>query len=879
MAGLNVGSAFATFTIKTDGVDSALKKVDSSISSLEKSTKSFSSNFNSGLSKINSRVDDFGKNLEAKAGAIAGITAVGTVGFLGLSSSIKKSVDSASDLNESMNAVNVIFGKASEKILNFGKISAKEVGLANAEFNQLSIGIGSLLKNAGVPMDELAEKTIFLTKRASDMASVNNTSVAEALSAIEQGLRGETEAMRRYASDVTDASIEQYALSKGIKVSVKDMTYQEKSLLRMEKIISDTDVTSGDFKNTIGEVANQQRVMQAEITNSSAKLGTIFLPAVKEIQAFLLPLITKIGEWVQLHPKLTAFIVVLGGVLTGLIVVIGGLALAIAGLTTVATAFQISILPLILIIGAIVVAIGLLIGAGYLLYKSWKNNWFGIRDITDKVFLEIKNLYNNYLVPFFDNLKRILVENKDKFLFIWEMMKGILKRFFDYMVMVAEIGWSIFGGIFKVAMDLMSGNWSKAWEDYKLIFVNIFNAISDYFYKSLNAMINLLNTFIKKINETTGSNIQIFENFSKSANSVTQSTSKLGDEVAKTSVETKKFNTDLTLLGGGLDKTSEKFDNFSKKLRDLLQDQKKAIREVKNDMEDLKKSYNNVENEKKAELSTNIAQVIFDKETELAKLKEELNSADTEDKKIELQKQILAIESFLQKHKEDILANQNAINEIKRVAGLDEIQRLKEEYEIEKEQRKIEYQDKLAELKTHLEEVKNEYKQKLQDLKEEIIKAGLDYLKVKVDVEANYKGISSEENKGKLKGGNKKKGKSAHYDVGTNRVPMDGFAYLHKGETIIPANKQGNPFKENSIFDEIKKTISSFSNLFKIDFPTINNIAEDLSLALENKVDLVSDASDKVSSNINITNNNQMNSPIDYNIFSQKMAFQVANSR
>jgi hypothetical protein len=34
-------------------------------------------------------------------------------------------------------------------------------------------------------------------------------------------------------------------------------------------------------------------------------------------------------------------------------------------------------------------------------------------------------------------------------------------------------------------------------------------------------------------------------------------------------------------------------------------------------------------------------------------------------------------------------------------------------------------------------------------------------------------------------------GLAAMFDIGTNYVPMDGLAYLHRGEKVIPANQQG----------------------------------------------------------------------------------------
>ncbi|MFK8055486.1 MAG: hypothetical protein AB8F78_05125 [Saprospiraceae bacterium] len=108
----------------------------------------------------------------------------------------------------------------------------------------MSTQVGALLKDTGISTQELSDKTIMLTERAADMASVFNTDVDDAMSAINQAIRGETEAIRRYAGDVTDATLQQYLLSQGIETSVTSMSQQEKRLLRIDVLMQQTNVTA-----------------------------------------------------------------------------------------------------------------------------------------------------------------------------------------------------------------------------------------------------------------------------------------------------------------------------------------------------------------------------------------------------------------------------------------------------------------------------------------------------------------------------------------------------------------------------------------------------------------------------------------------------------
>src|SRR3990167_3504885 len=148
----------------------------------------------------------FGKALADVSKIAAGF--VLAKGILELPKLFNAPIKAASDLGESLNAVQVIFGKTSDKILEFGKISSKQAGLSQRAFNQLATPLGAMLKNAGFKLDQVADTTIDLTKRAADMASVFNTSVEDALGAVTAALRGETDPIERYGVSVNAAKTE-----------------------------------------------------------------------------------------------------------------------------------------------------------------------------------------------------------------------------------------------------------------------------------------------------------------------------------------------------------------------------------------------------------------------------------------------------------------------------------------------------------------------------------------------------------------------------------------------------------------------------------------------------------------------------------------------
>ena len=217
--------------------------------------------------------------LRSELSALKGpaLAAGAAIGALAVSS-----VMAASDLEESINAVNVVFGQGAGNILRFGEEAAQTVGLSNAAFNELATETGALLINFGQTQEQASEQTVLLATRAADLASVFNTDVSEAMDAINQALRGETEAIRRFGGDVTDATLQNYLLAQGIDQTVQSMSQAEKANLRLTVLMEQTNIVAGDFANTSDSLANTQRQLTSEWENLRAELGEKLIPVLSD---------------------------------------------------------------------------------------------------------------------------------------------------------------------------------------------------------------------------------------------------------------------------------------------------------------------------------------------------------------------------------------------------------------------------------------------------------------------------------------------------------------------------------------------------------------------------------------------------------------------
>ena len=203
----------------------------------------------------------------------------------------KGAVDAASDLGESINAVNVTFGEASAGILALGENAATAVGLSAREFNAFAVQFSGFTQQIAGAGGDVVAVTDDLTTRIADFASVMNLDVSEAAQVFQSTLAGETESIRRFGFDMSAAAVEAHALATGLVASKSEMTEAIKVQARYSLLMQSTNKFADDFKNTSGSLANQQRILTAEMDDAKATIGQAFIPALEGIMNVVIPLV------------------------------------------------------------------------------------------------------------------------------------------------------------------------------------------------------------------------------------------------------------------------------------------------------------------------------------------------------------------------------------------------------------------------------------------------------------------------------------------------------------------------------------------------------------------------------------------------------------
>jgi phage host-nuclease inhibitor protein Gam len=246
-----------------------------------------------------SEVTTLRANFNNLAGQIAGLWAT-VQGAQGMFNFLRGAVSDAVDLNEAINRSNVIFGSASQSIQSWANTAATGIGQSSSAAIGAASNFAVFGRAAGLTDQELIDFSTTLVSLASDLASFQNTTPQDAITALGSALRGESEPIRRYGVLLDDATLKNRAMAEGIRDTTDGaLTPGERVLAAYKEILAQTSVQQGDFARTSEELANQTRILNAEFENLSAEIGTVLVPATLQLIGQLRVMIPVVSDLVQ----------------------------------------------------------------------------------------------------------------------------------------------------------------------------------------------------------------------------------------------------------------------------------------------------------------------------------------------------------------------------------------------------------------------------------------------------------------------------------------------------------------------------------------------------------------------------------------------------
>lgn len=228
-------------------------------------TKVDQSGINKGLFGIKSAVTKIG----AAVGVAFSVTALVRFG--------KAAISLASDLQEVQNVVDVAFGEMSYKIEKFADSAIENFGISKLTAKRTASTYMAMAKGMGIADEAASDMAITMTGLTADIASFYNMSQERADVILKSVYTGETETLKQLGIVMTEVNLENFAMSKGITKNIRDMTQQEKTMLRYQFVLEQTALAQGDFVRTQDSWANQTRVLQERWKEMQTTFGDAFI--------------------------------------------------------------------------------------------------------------------------------------------------------------------------------------------------------------------------------------------------------------------------------------------------------------------------------------------------------------------------------------------------------------------------------------------------------------------------------------------------------------------------------------------------------------------------------------------------------------------------
>lgn len=245
----------------------------------------------------------------------------------------------ASDAEETASKFRKVFGEETARATKRLNAFARATGASRYELREQAADIQALVAPTLGASEATAQLSTDATQLATDLASFNNTSAADALTALRSGLLGEAEPLRAFGVQLSEARVQAEALSSGLAEPVRDqakilsaqvrireatedlakamrdgsadsleaekaraklataeqaleramagtkveLTDAQRMQVRWRLILQDTATAQGDAAETSDGFANQLKRLKNSIRDAGTTIGLGFLPQANKI--------------------------------------------------------------------------------------------------------------------------------------------------------------------------------------------------------------------------------------------------------------------------------------------------------------------------------------------------------------------------------------------------------------------------------------------------------------------------------------------------------------------------------------------------------------------------------------------------------------------
>lgn len=259
------------------------KKFNEEIKKVQNQVKAMTDSVNKQVSKVKSAISSITKS-------VASLYALGKVGQC-----IKNSVQSAMQVEASLQQVARTMGESTQSFLKWAETSALSFNMAQSDVLKFGATYSNLVSSFLSDTNQITGATTELLKASSVIASATGRTMDDVMERIRSGLLGNTEAIEDLGVNVNVALLETTEAFKRLAngKSWNQLSFQTQQQIRLMAILEQTASKFGNevFQNTNSSL--QQLV--AILKDVALNLGNAFLP----IANVVIPLLSKMAMWLR----------------------------------------------------------------------------------------------------------------------------------------------------------------------------------------------------------------------------------------------------------------------------------------------------------------------------------------------------------------------------------------------------------------------------------------------------------------------------------------------------------------------------------------------------------------------------------------------------
>jgi hypothetical protein len=268
-----------------------------------------------------------GKKIQSAGGKITTIGMKATIGITGpILAAAAASFQLGAEADRTGRKMDQVFGNAARSVNSQLTDMRRTIPATTSELQNMSSGFAELFMSLGAGRSKSNDMSVSLVRLAGDMAAFRGVDMKVALQALQSGIAGQPETLRRYGIAINETAIKQEGMRLGFLKQREELTPLGKAMATYSVIMRQSAILQGYASRTSETATQQYAFLKSQLKESAMVIGTALIPVI-------LPLIRSLTEFLKIvsamNPNVTATILRLAAMAA----VFGPLTTLIGGVT------------------------------------------------------------------------------------------------------------------------------------------------------------------------------------------------------------------------------------------------------------------------------------------------------------------------------------------------------------------------------------------------------------------------------------------------------------------------------------------------------------------------------------------------------------------